>query len=808
MKTSQKFVYLLLNSVMVRNLVLRTVINRIVDNINICKALLGFSPGFAGQTRLSYRAGYFILNGYNKVKITNKGIFTGEILLENINYPVKDFIPAEGIDIHNENIAEIKKDIRNAVIRKDASISKKYFRLRGLSKLVMFGTLAAILVSVYRLLTDSYNGSGLREVLNILWLLPNIYFFTQTVLFYFSRLKHFSLKYNFEEAGAEEIYKLEQAEDQPYVIAVVPTYMEEPELLKRTLYSLCLQKYKNMKVVLLLGNDVYSRDSRQIENTGSSRRMVAKIRLEQRSRKNTIRRSYKHFKSVNLSDMDVIKKELASIKELYNMVAVWLYKLSWEFKTSETKYPTDSYLIKHSLIPQYVYYKRKSAGCGKIISGLCETSYSVSVAEEYSNKLEEFYKELNKIFSINIEVFMRTKYGNLEQQKTKAGNLTAYSSILGGTWSVKKNKSGKSELVASEKGKYVMPPKYFASFDCDTVVKPEYIIRKVSFLERKENASVGLIQSPYIVPAPEVSNVASASGTQSYWFLPVSVGISTVKSAFWLGYNGLIRFEAVRKIKTFLAETIIEDTENSLKIRKAGYTIFTSPEEQCITFSPVNIKSLRVQRIRWSCGGFNLLKILLGSMRNKTSGLNSLKEKLLCINYITGLNTLPLAVSIMYLLQSPLHNQYYFIETIPFLLYLLSYAVLMKSFTKYKLPHILDGLSVGIFMNFYHLAGTGKSIKDLFRIQKNPIFKSTPRGKNVSEHKLSFIEVLGVSLFAAWMGFRFINQLIYKAYYDIFPFLQLSLLVYGLIRFLGQDLGISAEEKKRAQNSIYMEIRS
>lgn len=805
MEATGRLLYILINSIIIRNRITRTLINRIVDNFNILKALLRFRPGIAGQTRLAYRACYFRISSGEEVKITCKGIFCGGRLVDNAVYQIMDFIPAGGISISGSDISGIKNTIRDALLNKGLPASRDYYRLRGLYKLVALGSLASIVFVAYRLCTQSGRVFSLKNGLEVLWLVPNIYFFIQTLLFYFSRLKHLSLKCSFEEASKDEEHKLGQAENQPYVISVVPAYIEEPDLLRRTLYSLCLQKYKNMKVVLLLGNDAYSRNGNEIENTMLTRRMVAEILLEMRKRKNIIRQSYRHFKTMNLSSAEDIKKEIQTVKELYGIIFVWLYRLAWEFKTSETKYPTDSYLIKHTLISQYKYYRRKSAGCRRLEAGIGGPGFSEAAAKEYIRQIEEFYKELRHVFGIRLEVFMRTKYENLEQQKTKAGNLTAYSSILGGSWSVKRSESGKRNLVSSERGKYIEPPKYFASFDCDTVVKPEYILRKVAFLERKENAGVGLVQSPYVIPDPEPTNVATASGIQSYWFLPISVGISTLKSAFWLGYNGLFRYEVIKEIKTFLTETVIEDTENSLKLKRAGYAIVTSPEEQCMTFSPLNLISLKIQRTRWSSGGFKIAKNLFKSFMRNDSGLNSLREKILSLNYILGLNLLPIMVTLVYILESPFNYRFYVIETIPFLLYLLSYFSLLKSLTKYELKHMLDGLSVSIFLNFYHLAGTAKSIKGLFIGKEKQFFKSTPRKNKQKGHSVGLVEIFGLLLFVSWMGFRLINQIALKVYYDIYPFLQLSLVIYGAYRFLGTDGTAESGQSREAQKNTKVE---
>ncbi|MDP4182620.1 MAG: cellulase family glycosylhydrolase [Bacillota bacterium] len=798
MNIRETLIYQLINSPIMKIGALTAIINRTMNFIRIIKALMGLKSSFVGQTRLVYRALHQFKNGAEKVRILPDGIEADGKVISMGHIHILEFIPQSGVELPCNKVSSIRDAIIKAVYQKDPSITVKYYRLRALFQLVTLAYLICILFLIYKIISQSTVYSFPQKLCEFLWMASSIYFFTQTLLFYRSRLKHFSMKISFVEANTEEEKALKSSEKQPYVIAVVPTYMEEPSLLKRTLYSLCLQSYRNLHVVMLLGNDAFSRDDEVQNNTKQMRRMIAGIKAELRKHQQTIREQSLKFYTSMPADKNRLSIEYENIGKLLGDTAKWFIQKAREFAADSASYPTDKFFIRHSLVYWYMYFKRRSIRCLKKANSL--TSGLKPLESDTSDDLhviEEYYRELGDVFGKTLEVFMRTKYENLEQEKTKAGNLTAYCSLIGQNWINKKQPSGKIILIPCAEGKPVNEPEYLVSFDSDTIAKPDYILRKIVFMEKKENNKVGLIQSPYVVPSPEKTSVASASGIHSYWFLPVSVALSSFKSAYWLGFNAVMRYEAVKKIKSFLTDTVIEDTQNSIKLKQAGYEIITSAEEQCITFSPDSLDSLKKQRIRWACGGFKIAKDLIVSMWRKKSGLNGFREKILGLNYVLGLNILPIAVTSMYILESPFGRQYYFIETLPFFLYLISYVSLLKSLTGYRWKHMIDGLAVSTFLNIYHLAGTVKSLKNLFINEKSRIFKPTPRGKKNSGQKLGNLEYFGVYLIIVWFGLRLTNQILNHVYYDIFPLYQLILALYGVKRFCSRDADAKKEVEKK-----------
>lgn len=769
--------YALFNSIICLNAVSSVLLDFISVTVNMIKAVLGIKPDFTGQTRLSYRVMYFFDKGHKSLVIKPSGIYSDEKLLEDSQLQIMEFMPSRGLLISEEDKSRVKQILSSTALSKDPLASVGFYRLKALFVLITTGFMLNFLATLYVLFSPYFNVPLAKKVVLFLWTMPNLYFFLQTILFYLTRFKHLSMKTSFEEASEAEEKALRLSPDQPYVISVVPTYMEDPELLKRTLYSICLQNYSNMSVVLLLGNDYYSNDSNVIDNTRKMRQVVFNIKRDIINQKKNIKKQLSKLTPVIRKGTSLSAADFNQMGSIYLEVSSFFISKAREVKVCEVKYPIDNYLIKNTFILRYRYFKRQSIKCFNAAKHL---SCCINPKDAYN--------ELNSLFNISLEIFMRTKYENLEQEKTKAGNLTAYSSIIGGTWCRKKQSKGRFVLEPSHKGKHIREPLYFASIDSDTILKPDYIVRKVAFLERKENQGIGLIQSPYVMPTPEETPAASASGVLSYWFLPVSVGLSAYKSAYWLGFNCVMRFEAVKKIKNFLSNTIIEDTHSSIKLKRVGYGIVTSPEEQCITFSPYDLNGVKTQRIRWASGGFKIAKELMSGFIRKEPGFKTFTEKILVLNYVLGLNLLPIALTSLMFLESPFYKYFFLVETIPFFLYILSYVCLLRSFTNYKLRHLIDGLSISIFTNLYHLAGTYNSLKSLIFDEKVRFFNSTRKSKNICNSKLGDLEFFGITIMVTWLGIRLINQLLNHKYFDLFPLYHILLALYGVVRFTGYKI--------------------
>ena len=70
----------------------------------------------------------------------------------------------------------------------------------------------------------------------------------------------------------------------------------------------------------------------------------------------------------------------------------------------------------------------------------------------------------------------------------------------------------------------------------------------------------------------------------------------------------VIKKSVFKKIGGFSSDTLTEDFDITLSIKKAGYDVQVNPKAIMYTTTPNNIKSLFRQRIRWGRGNFQVIK--------------------------------------------------------------------------------------------------------------------------------------------------------------------------------------------------------
>lgn len=761
----------LCNSFLTRNIFVRTILNNIKLTLGIFIALFRGTPGLVGVKRLKYHLIYLIKKYNKEIFVKNNVIYIENRKHSKINPSLRAFLPIEGFSLRPEDVNNIQEILKKKLYNNNPEVIQKYFKATALYwasfSLVLF---ANIMIIITFIKSAYYLGYG-QILATVFWIMANIFLAVQMYIFHKTRLRSIALENNIVEATNEEEEQLLLGKTTPGSLILVPAYKEEVELLRRSLLSHMLQKYTNKGIVLLLGNEYYTDDDNTLKNTREAKVIVKNLNLEFQNKQDEVE------ELLRTPDREL----LSSLKKIYCDISQWLSEKAEEISSSDIKYPTDNYLVEECLLKLKDFYTQR-----------CNTIETLN-----SSELKTEAEYCRKIFSVQINVFMRTKYPNLEQEKTKAGNLTAYLPFIN---------RAQLEKSGDEPDKMILIPgeennkfKYISIFDCDTIPKPGYLLRKIIYLEKDCNKEIGLIQSPYIVPDPEPSKTGSASGVHSFWFLPISIGLTSYGSSFWLGFNSCWRFDTLKQIPDFMAETIIEDVEVSLKVLETGYKIVTSPEQQCITYSPTDLKGVRIQRTRWASGGFRIIKIFAKILKQKRYNVTGSKEYFLRMNYIVNLNILPIFMSLLFIIKSPLHYHTIPYMTLQFLSYLWIFFAVSFMNTKYKALSLIDGLCISFFMNFYYLRGVAQSLKVLFKPDKNQVFNSTPRvaektnntkseGKKTTGNKKYLIDTFEV-LAVLFLLFIFIRALIFNItmgyYSDLFPVYQILCVIYCVGRFIG-----------------------
>ncbi|HEX2586177.1 MAG TPA: glycosyltransferase family 2 protein [Steroidobacteraceae bacterium] len=758
----------LLQTFWIRNWLSRFVIDKVRLTFNLLKVVTGGKTDIVGVERLSYEIFYLLNKHRLNVEIYKNYITIDGRRVRKIGSLTGAFLPVEKLVFHPDTLANIQARVRYVFTPLQPQVTHNYYMAFWFYVITFYACLA-INVTMLVMYIDYYiTFYTVEQWATEFWLVANSYLTLQLYIFHRTRLRFVALSGMFQEARPGEEETLMLAEECPETIILVPAYREEPELLRRSMLCHLLQKVPSKKIVLLLGNEFETDDRQLLKNTGLVQSNCESL-----------------LSLMRLYRLELSRAEEAggsqeqAVRELLLSFAQQLERFAEEIECSPIKYPTDSFVTREVI--------RKMSGFFTAMANDLSSATCVVVTQY-----------LMAFFSVDIEVFMRMKYANTEHEKTKAGNLTAYLQYINARYHEEYDEQeGVWRLIHDgESNRF----EYVGIFDCDTICKPEYLLRKICYLRRTGTEEVGLIQSPYVVPVPEPSVVSVASGIQSFWFLPISIGLSGYNSSFWLGFNSCWRYSALKKIPSFIAETIIEDVEVSLQLIKHQYKIVTSPEQQCVTYSPKDLRGIQVQRTRWASGG---LRILYSFVRDVLKGqykLANTAEFVIRANYIINLNLLPIFVMLQFLIHTPLHYQYVGLIIINYCFYLVLYFRITRQYSRYSFRELFDGMIIGILMNFHYLRGLKTSVVRLFRPKKQLVFISTPRradtvktlgGSTVFQHlstaeiQVDLFEIVGLILTFAIFAIAFFFNLFRGYYYDVFPLFQMFCIVYLVHRFIG-----------------------
>lgn len=764
------FLSVFLSSFFIRNFLITEILDALRVMLNFVIVLFGGTPSLAGEKRFYSQLIRLLCKYREPLFIKDRGIYIQGKRVQKIHKKLSIFIPLEGFSVSPGEEERLHEILTEKLYSNNRKITREFYRATAVYWVAMVLSLGANVMIIYHYLQRSGGFSGFEKGITIFWIVSNIFLFFQMVIYHKTRLRSIALYHNFQEATEEEEGTFLTQGDVPGALILVPAYNEEAELLRRSLLCHMLQKYTNKQIVLLLGNEYYDPKESVARNTEEVTAVVEGLNWYFTEKEAAVHDILNSGRSLN-----------SVIPSIYREMSLWVTDLAMEIQNSPVKYPTDNYVVDNSLLVLKEYFSQRAS--------LAESMTAADLKKEAD--------VVTGIFTCRIKIFMRTRYDNLEQEKTKAGNLTAYLPFINREIvETCDEKSGLPSLIPGEEhNRY----KYISIFDCDTIARPGYLLRKIIYLEREDTQDVGLIQSPYVVPAPEPSATGSASGVQSYWFLPTSLGLTTYKSAFWLGFNSCWRYETLKQIPDFLAETVIEDVEVSLKILETGQKIVTSPEQQCTTYSPNDLRGVQVQRTRWASGGLRIVKIYLASLFRKKLSVHNFMELFLRTNYIANLNLLPVFITLLFILQTPLHYICLPYVAIQYVNYLLIYFVISTRKTNYSVRNIYDGLAISFFMNFFYLRGLAYSIKVLIKRDRNQVFNATPRSadlvinnptqvktlKKKKEFQIDAFEIIGILFLLTLLVGAAINNIRFGHYYDLFVPYQLICVVYSIFRFVG-----------------------
>lgn len=540
------------------------------------------------------------------------------------------------------------------------------------------------------------------------------------------------------------------------ITVLVPSYSEEPQVIRKTLLSAALQEYPDLRIVLLLDDNPYPTDptvAARLDATRAIGQDIMKLLAAPRKRFTT---ALERFEQQRTGASHASIKASRDLAKQYAWAAAWLNDLA---DKEEIDDHVDVFFTEQVL--RSLAKELQLASDALIAS--CNEKTTLPV-----ERIHQLYRRLVWTFGAELEVFERKKFASLSHEANKAMNLNSYIGLMGGTYRSEQTPDGTILVPAipGRRGDVTIPDSEFLlTLDADSILLREYCLRLVYFLEQPDNAKVAVTQTPYSSFRGAATRIERLAGATTDIQHILHQGMSYYGATFWVGANAVIRKRALDdivemewsggfEIRRFIQDrTVIEDTESSVDLTLHGWTLVNYPERLSYSATPPDFGSLIVQRRRWANGGLLILPKLLEQTRERKrrNEFVSPTELLLRLNYMASITWA--SFGLIFLLAYPYDGRL----LSPFvLLAALPYFLAMASDLKYcgyKRTDIFRIYGFNLILLPVNLAGVLKSLQQALTAKKIP-FARTPKVKNRTIAPMLYVIapllIVAFSVFTLW----------------------------------------------------------
>jgi cellulose synthase/poly-beta-1,6-N-acetylglucosamine synthase-like glycosyltransferase len=534
------------------------------------------------------------------------------------------------------------------------------------------------------------------------------------------------------------------AHSESSMTVLVPSYAEEPEIVRQTLWSAALQEYPALRVVLLLDDPPFPTKPDVLARLERTRALGQEITAALTEPRERFWQAQASFEFATRDDDRVATSDVRELADHYGWAAAWLYNMAANETVADH---VDEFFTE------------------QVLRGLAEelrlnSEALMAAADEGAapslDRMRELYRRLAWTFDAEVTVFERKLYGSLSHEANKAMNLNSYIGLMGGVYR-REQVPGTTLLRQVAQGAdspddaLVIPDsEYLLTLDADSILLRDYCLRLVHLLEQPKNARVAVTQTPYSSFRGAGSRIERLAGATTDLQHVLHQGMSFYGAAFWVGANAVIRKRALEdivetemvggfEIRRYVQDrTVIEDTESSIDLGTHGWTLRNYPERLSYSATPPDFGSLIVQRRRWANGGLLILPKLwrqAGERRRAGKRIPFL-ELALRVNYMSSIAwaSFGLVLLLAFPYDSRLLSPLVLLAAVP---YFWAMSSDLKS-AGYKRTDVLRIYGFNLILLPVNLAGVLKSIQQAITGKKIP-FARTPKVKNRTAAPLLYV---------------------------------------------------------------------
>ncbi|MBR7743287.1 glycosyltransferase [Phycicoccus sp. BSK3Z-2] len=394
------------------------------------------------------------------------------------------------------------------------------------------------------------------------------------------------------------------ADARPGLTVLVPSYCEDPAVVRATLLSVALQEYPGARTVLLLDDPPNPSDPTAAEGLAGCRALPEEIHALLSGPHARFRASLDRYEEAARRGGAGTSDEVRALALDFVHAGEWLREQAAAHPRTSN---ADDFLADEvfgALAGDFEVTARA------LFAALDER------AELPGERLAQLCRRLVWTFECDVTTFERKQYAHLPHDANKAMNLNAYLGLMGRRLRRIDTQVGVVLRDTDDADAWEVPDSdYVLTLDADSVLLREYCLRLVHQLELPGNERIAVIQTPYSAFRGAPTRLERIAGATTDIQHIVHQGLTYFGATFWVGANAVIRKVALddivevsyvggQEVRRYVQDrTVIEDTESSIDLLAAGWTLHNHPERLSYSATPTDFGSLAVQRARWANGG-------------------------------------------------------------------------------------------------------------------------------------------------------------------------------------------------------------
>jgi cellulose synthase/poly-beta-1,6-N-acetylglucosamine synthase-like glycosyltransferase len=610
------------------------------------------------------------------------------------------------------------------------------------------------------------------------------------LVYQFTRAGYMKRLQSHKPASAHDLAPL--FNNPPSLTILVPSYKEDPDVVRRTLLSAALQNYPQKRVVLLIDDPA--------PKTESDRTLLASAQQLPHDIQSLLAAPRAEFSALldsfrdrqNDNDLNLFSETLA-LANAHATAATWYQK---QAATHTTHSHSDAFFIQQTFRePAHFHHQRAK----QLHAAAKDAGPYLSPEEILAD-----YQSLAAPFQTTLSSFQRKKFLNLSHEANKAMNLNSYITLLGKRYIEIQTGAGRLLEPCPENTRptlSVPASDYLITLDADSTIAPDYALRLIHFAEQPANQKVAVVQTPYSAepnPPGHVERIAGATTDLQYL---LHQGFTHFNATFWVGANALLRTSALNDIVTTEIErgysvqrfiqdrTVIEDTESSVDLASKGWKLYNYPQRLSHSATPADFGSLLIQRRRWANGGLiifpKLLRYIFAGPENPAQHTPNFparcREGFFRLHYLISIALVNLALPIMLLFpfENNLKSIWFPLTCVPY--YFLYGRDLVQA--GYKISDLLRVYAMNLLLVPVNLGGVFTSIHQGIAKHKIP-FKRTPKVGNRTAAPAAYI-LIAYAMVLYCVVNVIIDILSARYFHASFNALNAIFLTYALLAFVG-----------------------